>query len=441
MSVSVAIVGSGPGGFYTADALLKSGADCRIDIIERLPTPFGLIRDGVAPDHQSIKKVWKSFERTALDARVRYYGNVKVGRDVHLDELRALYDAVVLAVGAPLDRRLGIPGEDKEGVVGSGAFVGWYNAHPDHVDLDPDLDTTAVAVIGNGNVAIDIVRVLAKTPAEMAASDLPDSAADAIHNAPITELYMFGRRGPVEAKFTNVELREMGRLENCVPLVDGAQLPDEVGGLPERERRLKEKNLATLREFAAMRPEGKTKRLHFCFYAAPVAILGEKKVEGLRLERTRIEDGRAVGTGELFEVACGLVVAAIGYHSEPLEGMPFDEKRGIAVNSEGRVADGVYAVGWIKRGPTGVIGTNKPDGEVAAEYIRADFPRGGKPGRKEFESRLREKGVRWVTYPEWQTIDQAEIAKARPGAPRRKFLTVGEMLAAIDKAPVRAGTG
>ncbi|MEE8280634.1 MAG: FAD-dependent oxidoreductase, partial [Alphaproteobacteria bacterium] len=410
MSVSVAIIGSGPGGFYTADALLKSGGDCRIDIIERLPTPFGLIRDGVAPDHQSIKKVWKSFERTALDERVRYYGNVKVGRDVHLDELRARYDAVVLAVGAPVDRRLGIPGEDKEGVVGSAAFVGWYNAHPDFVDLDPDLDTTAVAVIGNGNVAIDVVRLLAKTPAEMEASDLPDYAADAIHNAPITELYMFGRRGAVEAKFTNVELREMGRLENCLPLVDAAQLPDEVGDLPDRERRLKEKNLATLGEFAAMTPDGKTKRLHFCFYAAPVEVLGESKVEGLRLERTRIEDGRAVGTGEFFEVACGLVIAAIGYRAEPLDGMPFDEVRGISVNSEGRVADGVYAVGWIKRGPTGVIGTNKPDGELAAEYIRADFPRGAKPGREEFESLLRERGVRWVTYPEWRIIDQAEIA-------------------------------
>ncbi len=432
MSVSVAIIGSGPGGFYTADALLKSGGDCRIDIIERLPTPFGLIRDGVAPDHQSIKKVWKSFERTALDERVRYYGNVKVGRDVHLDELRARYDAVVLAVGAPVDRRLGIPGEDKEGVVGSAAFVGWYNAHPDFVDLDPDLDTTAVAVIGNGNVAIDVVRLLAKTPAEMEASDLPDYAADAIHNAPITELYMFGRRGAVEAKFTNVELREMGRLENCLPLVDAAQLPDGVGDLPDRERRLKEKNLATLGEFAAMTPDGKTKRLHFCFYAAPVEVLGESKVEGLRLERTRIEDGRAVGTGEFFEVACGLVIAAIGYRAEPLDGMPFDEVRGISVNSEGRVADGVYAVGWIKRGPTGVIGTNKPDGELAAEYIRADFPRGAKPGREEFESLLRERGVRWVTYPEWRIIDQAEIANARPGAPRRKFLIVEEMLAVID---------
>ncbi len=202
--------------------------------------------------------------------------------------------------------------------------------------------------------------------------------------------------------------------------------------MPDRERRLKEKNLATLGEFAAMTPDGKTKRLHFCFYAAAVEILGESKVEGLRLERTRIGDGRAVGTGEFFEVACGLVVAAIGHRAEPLEDMPFDEERGIAVNSEGRVADGVYAVGWIKRGPTGVIGTNKPDGELAAEYIRADFPRGRKPGREEFESLLRERGVRWVTYPEWQTIDQAEIANARPGAPRRKFLTVEEMLAVID---------
>ena len=433
MSISVAILGSGPGGFYAADALLKSGVDCRIDIIERLPTPFGLIRGGVAPDNQTTKRVAKSFERTALKDEVRYFGNVEVARDVSIDELRALYDAVVLAIGAPLDRPLGIPGEDKAGVFGSAAFVGWYNAHPDFRDLNPDLNTRAVAVIGNGNVAIDITRVLVKTRSEMMAADLADYAAEAIHDAPIADVYMFGRRGPVEAKFTNVELREMGRLEDCVSVVDPAQLPDAVtGDWSDRDRRLREKNLTTLREFAAMTPDGKSKRAHFVFYAAPVEVLGGDKVEGLRLERTRVEGGRAVGTGEFFEVKCGLVIAAIGYTSEPIDGIAFDDKRGIVANSNGRVGDGVYAVGWVKRGPTGVIGTNKPDGQAVAADIRADFPQGKKPGREAFEKLLKEKGVRWVTYSEWQTIDLREIENAPPGAPRRKFTTIEEMLAVLE---------
>ncbi|MCG8547369.1 MAG: FAD-dependent oxidoreductase, partial [Alphaproteobacteria bacterium] len=217
MSLNVAVVGSGPSGFYTVAALLKSGVECRIDILERLPTPFGLIRGGVAPDHQKTKNVWRAYEKSALHHVVNYYGNVEVGRDVTIDELRAMYDAVVLAVGSPLDRKLGIPGEDKIGVVGSAAFVGWYNGHPDFRDLNPDLNVEGVVVVGNGNVAVDCARVLGKTPEEMATTDLTDYAAEAIHASPLTDIYMCGRRGPIEAKFTNVELREMGQLEDCAP--------------------------------------------------------------------------------------------------------------------------------------------------------------------------------------------------------------------------------
>ena len=281
MPLSVVIVGSGPAGFYAAEALLKSGeADVRVDILDRLPTPFGLIRAGVAPDHQTTKKVAKSFERTALRDEVRYYGNVDVGRDVRLPELREIYDAVVLAVGAPFDRPLGIPGENKAGVYGSAAFVGWYNGHPDFRDLEPDLNTGAVAVVGVGNVAIDVARVLVKTSDEMAASDIPDYAARAIRSAPITDVYMFGRRGPVEAKFTNVELREMGKLENCVPVVDAAQLPEDVGDIEGRDRRIKERNLASLREFVQRSADEKPKRVHFQFYAAPVEVLGGETGRG-----------------------------------------------------------------------------------------------------------------------------------------------------------------
>jgi ferredoxin--NADP+ reductase len=433
MTIKVAIIGSGPSGFYTADSLLKSGRDVEIDIIERLPTPFGLIRGGVAPDHQTTKKVARAYEKTALNEAVAYFGNVEVGKDITMDEMRATYDAVVLAVGAPTDRKLGIPGGDKEGVFDSADFVGWYNGHPDFTDLNPDLNVGAVAVVGVGNVAIDAARVLVKTPEEMAATDIADHAADAVQASPLTDVYLFGRRGPIEAKVTNVELREMGKLDNCMPIVHADQLPDEVtGDWSDRDQRLKERNLATMREFLDVDPAGKAKNVHFEFFANPVEVLGGDKVEGLRVERTKVEGGRAVGTGEFFDIECGLVVAAIGYYSIPIEGVPFDSDNGIVVHDEGRVGDGVYAVGWIKRGPTGVIGTNKPDGETAANQILEDVGEGGKPGRAALSAMLKERGVRVVNYADWQQIDQAEIAAASGEAPRRKFVTVPDMLAVLD---------
>ncbi len=432
MGISVAIVGSGPSGFYTADALVKSDVDCEVDIIERLPAPHGLIRYGVAPDHQTTKNVSRAFDKTSGDAAVRYWGNVEVGRDVSLDRLRELYDAVVLAVGSPFDRKLGIPGEDKLGVFGSAEFVGWYNAHPDFRNLNPNLDITGAAVIGVGNVAIDIARVLVKTREEMATSDIPDYALDPIQASPITDVYMFGRRGALDAKFTNVELREMGHLTNCHPVVDPAQLPDSVDDMENsRDKRLKERNLASLREFTTLDPAGKNKRCHFAFLASPLEILGGERVEGLLMERNEVVDGRAVGTGETFEIECGLVAAAIGYQGEPIEGAPFDAWSGTVVNEEGRVADSLYAVGWIKRGPTGVIGTNKVDGRDAAKQIIADITDGGKPGRAGLEQELRAASTRWVDYGQWQRIQAVEEESAPDPAPRRKLATVGEMLAVL----------
>ena len=436
MPVSVAIVGAGPSGFYAAEALLKSGLEVRIDIIECLPTPYGLIRFGVAPDHEKTKRVTRAFERTALDEQVGYYGNVEIGRDLSLDELRGLYDATVVATGAPLDRSLGFPGDDKRGVYGSAEFVGWYNGHPDFRDLDPDLETRSVAIIGNGNVALDVARILVKTPGEVASSDLPDYAARAIHTAPIGEVHLLGRRGPVEAKWTNVELREMGRLENACPVVDAAQLPQAVAGeMSERARRLAEKNLATLREFTSLEPGGREKRVHFGFHAKPVEVLGADRVEGLRLERTRVEAGRAVGTGETFDLPCGLVVASIGYRAKPIEGLPFDEARGIVVNREGRVAEGLYVVGWAKRGPIGVIGTNKPDGNIAARQIGEDCPTGVKPGGPALDALLAARKGRRVSFADWKAIEAAEIAAAAPGTPRRKLIRIRNMLAVLDLEP------
>ena len=435
MTVRVAIVGSGPSGFYTADALIKSGVDCEIDVIDRLPTPFGLIRAGVAPDHQKTKNVSRAYEKTALNDSVAYFGNVDVGKDVGIEDLKGLYDAVVLAIGSPYDRKLGVPGEDKTGVFGSADFVGWYNGHPDFRDLEPDLNTKAVVVIGNGNVAIDCARVLVKTPDEMSTTDIATHAADAIHAAPLEDVYMVGRRGPVEAKFTNVELREMGELQECTPIIDAAKIPGEVPAeeeMSDRDRRLKDKNLGTLRSFVDAEPAGRKRRVHFQFYASPVEILGEDIVKGIRLEKTEVRDGRAVGTGETYDIPCGIVIPAIGYQGQPLDGVPFDERNGVIQNDEGRVAEGVYAVGWIRRGPTGVIGTNKHDGDAASRQIQEDCTDGGKAGRAGLKDLLTEKSVRWVDYSDWQKIDEAEKSAAAEGAPRRKLTRIPEMLAALD---------
>jgi ferredoxin--NADP+ reductase len=435
MPVNIAIVGSGPAGFYTAAALIDSDDDVSIDIIERLPTPFGLIRGGVAPDHLTTKNVTRKYEKTALTDPVRYYGNVAVGRDISLRELRDIYDAVVLTIGAPNDRALDIPGADKTGVFGAAAFVGWYNGHPDFCGLNPDLDVIAAAVIGAGNVAIDVARLLSRSDKGLAATDMPDYAEKAIGQSPITDVYLFGRRGPLEAKFTNVELREMGELSECVPQVKAEQLPNGVGDLEDREKRLKGRNLETLKSFSGRDRQEKPKRVHFEFYAAPTEILGGDRVEGIRLERTHVEDGRAVGTGEFFDVPCGLVVSAIGYRSEPLDGAPFDEKRGIIPNEDGRVEDGLYAAGWIKRGPSGVISTNRPDGVAVARYIHDDFQAGaigGKPGRGALEELLAERKIRSVSYEDWKTIEAKEVENAEGDHPRKKFVSVREMLDVLD---------
>lgn len=436
MAITVAIIGSGPAGFYTADALLEAGCEVEVDLVERLPTPFGLIRGGVAPDHQTTKKVARKYEQTALMEQVRFFGNVEIGRDVSLAELRELYDAVVLAIGAPGDRRLTIPGAGLKGVHGSAAFVGWYNGHPDFVDLEPDLGVEAAVVIGNGNVAIDVARLLARSEAGLAKTDIAQHARGRFLASPIHDVWLVGRRGPVEAKFTNVELREMGELTQAVSLARPEQLPDAVpDDWQGRDRRVRERNLETLASFAANDPASKPKRVHFEFHASPVEILGTDRVEAVRFERTRTDErGRAVGTGETFDIPCGLVVAAIGYRAERVEGVPYDDALGIIPNDEGRIEQGLYAVGWIKRGPSGVIASNRPDGQVAAEQICTDFPAGGgKPGRAAFAELLARRGVRVVSYRDWQVLDEAEREKAEAPSPRHKFTTVQEMIDYLDQ--------
>lgn len=434
VSIAVAIVGAGPAGFYTVEALLERSDAVAIDIIERLPTPYGLVRAGVAPDHQSTKQVARKFEQTALAHKVHFYGNVEVGRDVMVEELLAAYDAVVIAAGSPNDRWLGIPGEHLQGVYGSSVFVGWYNGHPDFRPLDPLLAPTAV-VIGNGNVALDIARVLVKSRAEMAASDIPDYALEAIAGAGVETVHVLGRRGPVETRFAPAEMREISRLAKCQPVVDAADLPASADA--------DDKVLALLRGFATAPASDKPRRLHFHFFAAPEAILGDERVEALRYRRTRVVDGRAVPTDEVVTLKCGTVVTAIGYRAKPIAGVPFDGERGRVANTDGRVAPQLYAVGWAKRGPSGVIGSNKPDGAQCAEQIladaRQDATQAPRPGRRALEHSLKHRHIRYVTLDDWQAIDRAEMERADGAAPRRKFTSFAEMMAvvgAVDRSRV-----
>src|SRR3954469_12021278 len=353
-----AVLGSGPAGFYTAEALEKAYGDrARIDILDRYPVPYGLIRFGVAPDHQSLKAVSKRYDKVAETAGVDFIGNVCIGRDIQVAELIELYDAVILAIGAPHDRKLGIPGEDLPGVIGSAAFVGWYNGHPDFTDLDPPLTGTHAAVIGNGNVALDVARILSKTSAEFEGSDIVGHALDALERSATRTITILGRRGPPQIAMTPKELGELGHLEATLPIVDLADFPprDADEALEPGQR----KSVTILREFNDIRAN-KPKSMIFDFFAKPVEILGDGKAEKIVVERTELDEkGAARGTGETYEVPASLVISAIGYSPQPIGDLPFEG--GKFVNEGGRIADRLYAVGWARRGPTGTIGTNRPD--------------------------------------------------------------------------------
>jgi len=437
MSRTIAVVGSGPGGMYAVQGLLDKLPDCRVDVIERLPSPFGLIRGGVAPDHQKTKRVSKAYERTLSDERVRYLGNVEVGRDVSVLELLGMYDAVVLAYGAPHDNRLGVAGEDLPNVFGSNAFVGWYNGHPDFKDLNPDLDVDSAVIIGVGNVALDVARVLAKTKKEMSITDLVPYAAEATQASPVKDVYMLGRRGPVEAAFTNVELREMGELENAAPVMNPDHLPGKIVAdyMSDRDLRLREKNVETMRSFLDVSPEGKDKRVHFGFFLSPVEILGENRVEGVRCERTTVDaNGKVQGTGEMVVIPAQIVITCIGSRAFPIDNLPFNDDWGIVENEDGKVSDRLYAVGWLKRGASGTIGTNKNDSLEVVDKLIAELDGAERDGCKSLDAHLSENGVRVVSFEEWQIIDRLEIEAAPEGAPRKKFITPDEMIAALVAA-------
>ena len=429
----IAIIGSGPAGYYTAEAAQKQwGDEVRVDVFDRLPVPYGLIRTGVAPDHQSIKAVSNRYEKTALSDNVGFVGNVSVGSDVTIAELQGLYDAVVLATGAPHDRPLGLPGETLGNVFGSAAFVGWYNGHPQFADLAPDLSGETAVVIGMGNVALDVARILAKTREEFAGSDIVAHALDALERSNIRRIVILGRRGPHQIMMTPKELGELGHLQRAAPRVDPADLP-EIGEDALLEPGLR-KSVNHIRSFAAI-PESHRAdmalEVEFDFFAAPKALLGERMVEAVEVERTTVEAGRAVGTGETYTIPASLVVACIGYQTSPIEGVPFDERAGRFANDEGRILPGLYCVGWARRGPSGTIGTNRPDGFGVIEKIAEDIGGGsGKQGRGGFDRLAAERSLDVVTFRDWKKIEEAETRAAREGAPREKFVDVAEMIKA-----------
>ncbi|UOR08372.1 FAD-dependent oxidoreductase [Qipengyuania flava] len=430
----IAIVGSGPAGYYTAEAAVKQwGEDARVDIFDKLPVPFGLIRTGVAPDHQSIKAVARRYEKTAIGDTVRFAGNVEIGRDIAIEELTELYDAVILATGAPRDRDLPIPGADSANVFGSAAFVGWYNGHPEYAALAPDLSGRHAAIIGMGNVALDVARILSKTEAEFEGSDIVAHALELLRDSNIETITILGRRGPHHIMMTPKELGELLRLERAVPRVENADLPP-----PESDDMLdpgQRKSVTLLREFAALSPSdraGKTLSINFDFFASPTLIEQEGgRLSGLVVERTELKDGRAVGSGETYRVPADLLVSCIGYRTSPIVGVPFDERAGRFPNEEGRIAPALYCVGWAKRGPSGTIGTNRPDGYAVIEKVAEDIGEGaGKRGREGFDELAQKRALDVVTFRDWQRIEEAEIAAARSGAPREKFVDIESMIAA-----------
>jgi len=444
VALRVAVVGSGPAGFYAAGALLDADVPIEVDMIERLPTPWGLVRLGVAPDHPKLKSVSRAFERIAEKPGFRFFGNVEVGRDLSHADLLRLYDAVVYAFGAQTDKRLGIPGEDLPGSWSATEFVAWYNGHPDHQELPFDLNVERAVVIGNGNVALDVARMLALTPEELAPTDTTDPAIDAIGAAPLREIVIVGRRGPAQASWTTQELKEMGELAGSDVQVDAAELE----GAAEDDTHTR-RNMEVLREFAVREPSGKPLVVRFLFFRSPVAIHGDAKVEAVELVRNRLEeqDGRliAVATDEHETLECGLVFRSVGYRGVGLPDVPFDERRGTILNEGGRVVGEAqtYCAGWIKRGPTGIIGTNKKDATETVALLLEDLEQGRIAHKEEVtaeavESLLAERGVDAVVYSGWSSIDEVERAAGEKlGRPRVKLRSWEELLQAAEQIAER----
>jgi ferredoxin/flavodoxin---NADP+ reductase len=457
----VAIVGSGPSGFYAAGHLLKSKShpdvSVQVDVYDRLPTPWGLVRGGVAPDHPNIKAVSRVYEKTAAHPEFRFFGNVEYGTQLTHDDLHARYHAIIYAVGAQTDRRMGIPGEDLPGSWAATEFVAWYNGHPDYRDLEFDLSCERAVVVGNGNVAADVARMLALTREELAQTDVADHALDVLAESGIREIVVLGRRGPAQAAFTNPELLELGEMTDADVFVEPRDIEVdplsrawlESGAASSTQR----KNVEILTGYAGRAPEGKRRRIVLRFLVSPLELLGTERVEGIRICRNELRDEgtglRACSTDTIEELGCGIVFRSIGYRGTPVQGLPFDEASGTIPHEAGRILDeqgaqlrGDYVVGWIKRGPTGIIGTNKRDAQETVDELFEDLDAGhlnepADPSRDSLEELLAERAPDHVTYSGWEAIDAAEKAAGEPhGRPRVKLTRTEELLDAA-RDPVR----
>ena len=452
----VAIIGSGPSAFYAAAAYFKT-TDLRvsIDVFDRLPTPFGLVRGGVAPDHQKIKSVTRVFEKIAAHPNFRFYGNVEFGRDLKYDDMLQFYHQIFFAVGAGADRSLNIPGEELSGSHSATEFVAWYNGHPYYRGRKFDLSCERAVVVGMGNVAIDIARILAKNRDELAGTDIAEYALEQLAESKITEIVLLARRGPAQAAFTNPEIKELGELADAGISVPANEV--ELDSLSaERLRSHPDpgvaSNLETLKSYVGRSFVGKSKRILIRFLRSPVEILGDTRVKGVRLVKNKLEKSsddslRPIPTDVFETLDTGIVFRSVGYRGVELPGIPFDKSRGIMPNIQGRVVDpatnravdGLYCTGWIKRGPSGVIGTNKPDAQEtvssALEDLRQEkMNRPSLPDREAVTNLLMERGIRFVTFDDWRKIDTLESERGKPyGRPRIKFTSISEMLEAAGK--------
>lgn len=451
----IAIIGSGPSAFYAAEYLQKRpDLVVQVDMFDRLPTPYGLVRGGVAPDHPKIKTVTKVYERTAQNPGFRFFGHVDFGKDITHEDLTAHYHQIIYAVGAQSDRKMGIPGEDLPGSDPATEFVGWYNGHPDYRHLQFDLSQERVAVVGNGNVAMDVARILASTYEELAQTDIADYALEALKTSKVRDIYMLGRRGPAQAAFTNPELKEMGELHDAQVMVNPADL--ELDSFSNEyvlsgEDRNAERNVQTLLRYSMDGDLGKGRRVHMRFLVAPTAITGNGHVEAIELvhnELYQAEDGsiRPRATGVTETIPVGLVFRSIGYKGVALPGVPFDERAGVIPNVKGRVMNdgeavtGEYVVGWIKRGPSGIIGTNKPDAQDTADRMLEDVDAGKtlspEDARPEaITTLLQNRNVEFVTFADWLILDRLEQDRGQAqNRPRVKFTANEEMLEALRGA-------
>lgn len=455
----VAIVGAGPTGFYTAEQLFKQRQlVVEIDMFERLPTPYGLVRYGVAPDHQKIKSVTAVFDRTARKPNFRFYGNVELGRDLSVEDLRHYYHQIVYTTGAQTDRSLGIPGEELIGSHAATEFVAWYNGHPDFRDCQFDLSVERAAIIGVGNVAVDVCRILSRTPEELARTDIADYALEALRESNIREVYMIGRRGPAQAAFTTPEVKELGELEDADVYVppDEAKLdPLSEQAVADSADRATTRKVEIIQSYAEEPPSPKGRKLILRFLVSPVEFSGDDEghIRAMKLVRnelykTDVGTLRPRATDQYETLPADIVFRSIGYTGVPLPGVPFKDSWGVIENDAGRVIEsqsgktvlGEYTAGWIKRGATGVIGTNKPDAAETVEAMVEDVGEGNvlepeHPRVSAAREMIASRQPDFFSYEDWQKLDEIEVARGKEqGRPRVKFVTVEEMLAAVGKA-------